>query len=297
VSGETTTRATIERLPRSLQMRCTLDGRHAPESLTGFGLRTWRDSDRIDVCDLLSQAFRDPSMAVFEDDLAHVFANPGVDMGGVFVVETPVGEVVATATARLDPATPDTGRLHRVAVRPGYHGQGLGHYVVECALNHMRRNGRRFAAVGGMTNALQAVALYLSMEFDPLLPEGETGRVWNAIRSFLGLPCEAPTADPSSAWLDGFFTEDDIIWLVQCTVTESRSVHFGDHVLDFDGLLRNVAEASMYRDRVVALRCRDSGAAAAATDLAGVLGTAGLSFSGAVPSDAPPFYRDVEVPR
>ncbi|NKB67491.1 MAG: GNAT family N-acetyltransferase [Candidatus Latescibacteria bacterium] len=142
----------------------------------GFRLRTWQDGDEEPVSLLMADAFQDPSMAVYDDQLKHFHALPGVAPEGCFVLETTAGRPVATAIGRIDPAFDRAGILHQVAVRRDYWRGGLGSLTVLRAMHYIAQQGRNTAFVG--FEDLDALLFYLSLGFAPAIDAKEIRRVW-----------------------------------------------------------------------------------------------------------------------
>ncbi len=176
-------------LRRQLTMqRPTLDGLASPAAPEGYRLRRWRDGDEVAVAELFNEAFAGPWTP--RGVLEHLPHCEGIEPQGIFVAETPAGEVAGTATAWLarPDAPQDTGYLHRVAVWQRHGGCGLGTLLSLAALRHMARADRRRALLNTDDFRLPAIAVYLKLGFLPIEDDDEMCRRWQAVRRALSLP-------------------------------------------------------------------------------------------------------------
>ncbi len=256
------------------------------------------------VSELLSDAFQDPEMAVFELDLEPFWrACPGIEPNGIFVIESSDGTAVATATARIDPGRPDIGILHRVAVRRSWHRRGLGRMVVVNALQHMANNGCESAIVTGMTNGLYAISLYLNLNFEPTIDNFKTHSLWMEVYEFLSqvtpsnrdifqrLPLEksgeewqSPTVSTETSWIDDFITEDDEVWLVQATIDSvAHRMKFGNETLSPEDFVQRLVQNGIDRALPIVLRWQQNGSHGTELDqVLELLRVAGFKFSAGI---------------
>ena len=135
-----------------------------PETPAGYCVRTWHVGDDIAVPALLGDAFG-PDRATYDDLLRFWRRFPGIEPDGVFVVENASGEVVGTATARIDPSSPACGWIHLVAVASGYRRGGLGRLLVIRALHHLAARGVSRALVGTTAANTAAISMYAAIGF------------------------------------------------------------------------------------------------------------------------------------
>ena len=162
----------LDRLPR------------VPEVPEGYLLRTWRDGDEVAIPALLGEAFG-PSRASFHDLQQFWLTHPGIRPEGIFIIESEVGEVAGTATARIDEVQDHAGYVHRVAVRRTHRRRGLATLVVLKALHHIADHHGRPALVETNEDNMLAISLYLKLGFEPAIEDEQTSAQWQEIRSVL----------------------------------------------------------------------------------------------------------------
>ena len=83
------------------------------------------------------------------------------------------GQSAATASAYRRNEYPGEGYLHMVATHPWYQGQGAGRAVVLEALRQFRREGLNSVVLSTDDFRLNAVALYKSVGFEPIVQDGD----------------------------------------------------------------------------------------------------------------------------
>lgn len=156
-----------ERQPRSVLMtHSSLDRLlPVPEVPAGYLLRTWRDGDELGIPPLLGEAFG-VNRASFKDLQRFWLDHPGIVPEGIFIIETDKGELVGTATGRIDLDQSHQGYVHRVAVRRGHRRRGLATLLVLKALHYIADNNGRVAIVGTDENKPQAISIYLRLGFE-----------------------------------------------------------------------------------------------------------------------------------
>ncbi len=169
-------------------VRLTLSGLNrlprVPEMPEGYRLRTWRDGDEVAIPALLGEAFG-PSRASFHDLQQFWLTHPCIRPDGIFIIESEVGEVAGTATARIDQAQDRAGYVHRLAVRRTHRQRGLATLSVLKALHHIADHHRCLAIVETKEDNIVAISLFLKLGFEPAIEDEQTCARWQEIRSAL----------------------------------------------------------------------------------------------------------------
>ncbi len=101
----------------------------------------------------------------------------------IFLIDTTSGEAVGTSTAWSDPGgNPKEGRVHWVAILPGYQGKGLAKPLLAETLRILRDNGCVKAFLMTSTGRIPAITLYLKFGFLPVIQSEEQHKGWSSIR-------------------------------------------------------------------------------------------------------------------
>ncbi len=122
-------------------------------------IRSFREDDRATLKAITAEVFRPVSIdANIEDTfglvagldwaqrkLRHIDADCDANPEGVFVAEEG-GQVVGYITTRLDEVT-KIGWIPNIAIRAAHKGRGLGHALLERALDYLRESGMVMAKI------------------------------------------------------------------------------------------------------------------------------------------------------
>lgn len=113
------------------------------------------------------------------------------------------GQSAATASAYRRNEYPGEGYLHMVATHPWYQGQGAGRAVVLEALRQFRREGLHSVVLSTDDFRLNAVALYKSVGFEPIVQDGdqEMKARWEKVDE--ALKAMKPKPQPIPLWSEG----------------------------------------------------------------------------------------------
>ena len=280
----------------------------------GFRLRTWREGDQEPVSLLMADAFQDPSMAVYEDQLKHFHVLPGVAPAGCFVLETTAGRPVATAIGRIDPAFGRAGLLHQVAVRRDCWRRGLGSLTVSKAMHYIAQHRREMAFVG--FEDLDALLFYMSLGFEPVVEEGEilrvrdqsassweTAQVWREYYQLLWqtypsqryllercplgpLAKYSPPAACADAfvWRDDFIVDDDgDLRVVRATIDDGeQGVRFAGQLMAPAAFVETLQSYPLHQTRPIFLMTGRENSGPHGERVRGLLWAAGYSYAGLV---------------
>lgn len=88
----------------------------------------------------------------------HIDEDVSAHPSGIFVVETE-GQVVGYITTRID-CEAGKGRIPNLAVSAEFRGQGLGHRLIEYALEYFRAEGLEYAMIETMAQNQAGQNLY-----------------------------------------------------------------------------------------------------------------------------------------
>jgi GNAT superfamily N-acetyltransferase len=148
----------------------------------GFGIRPMR----LDDIGLWTDIERDAeSYFPIRDDT--FYASFGSDLQAIqwrcFIITNPKGAGVGTISAWYDRhfKNQDYGRIHWVAIRPAYQGQGLGKAALSFALNQLAQWHDR-CYLDTQTRRLAAISMYLRFGFVPDMEARGAKEGWRQVR-------------------------------------------------------------------------------------------------------------------
>ena len=278
----------------------------------GFRLRTWRNEDQDPVSLLMADAFGDPSMEVYPDQLGIFHALPGVEPEGCFVLETLAGFPVATAIGRINPEHPTVGRLHQVGTRKAYWRRGLGTLTVLQAMHHIAAQGGTACAIQGIE--FSPMLFYFSLGFAPVVDEQtmlklgippvspwETAQIWREMFQFLAQisPTEQHILDRCSptppsdfeppatysepyVWHDDFLVDDeDDLWEIRATI-DGRDLRFAGRLMRPETFVEDLLAYPADKETPIFLALPQREDEQAAEKLREMLLAAGYAFTGIV---------------
>ena len=107
----------------------------------------------------------------------------------VFLLESPDGDVIGTATATTDEFEGRRqGQVGWVGIAPKYQGQGLAKPLLATVVNELANRGWKEAFLTTQTTSWRAVGLYLGFSFKPALRPGtpDEARGWQMVAKELG---------------------------------------------------------------------------------------------------------------
>jgi mycothiol synthase len=168
-----------------LMMRCTdLTNVAEPALPAGYSLRAYRPGDTrgwLDICNpAIGTTWTD---ADFGEKMLNA---PWFSPDRVFMVEHG-GEPVGTASAWQENAVQrKVGYTHMVAIRPDHRGRGLGRALMRQVMRWFHEHGFRESILHTDDFRLPAIALYLSLGFEPLVRDDFHRRRWAAVEVALG---------------------------------------------------------------------------------------------------------------
>ncbi len=146
----------------------------------GYVVRNYRDGDEVGI----AQVFVTSSLSddLPESVLRILVRKPCFRPERVFIVEHACG-IVATASAWVEEADPDSGYLHMVGVLPEHRGKRLGALVSVAAIRYSRDEG--ISCVRLLTDDWREAALktYIGLGFYPLYADDTHPQRWAAIAS------------------------------------------------------------------------------------------------------------------
>lgn len=175
--------------PAVAMQRTHLDALPAPSLPSGFRLRAFASGDEARWL-ALQQASDTLSVFTPETFQLKFGADTTAHTARIRFLETDAGEPVATAAAWFDDLyrRPDFGRVHWVAVHPGYQGRGLSTPLMLAILALLREQGHGAAYLTTGTARIAAINLYLKLGFTPWLRDDQERRLWEAIQPALKYP-------------------------------------------------------------------------------------------------------------
>jgi GNAT superfamily N-acetyltransferase len=108
------------------------------------------------------------------------------------LLETEAGEIIGTGTAWYDDTFQgaDAGRVHWIAIDPGWHGRGLGKPLVAAVLARLALQHTR-AYLATHTGCQRAIGIYLDFGFRPLCDRPDSVATWRRLARELGHPALA----------------------------------------------------------------------------------------------------------
>lgn len=155
----------------------------------GYRLRTYRRGDETAWCRLVNEHIGgDYSPERMRERLLR---RPRFDSEDLFFADCD-GETVGTACALRTEAEKDReGWVHMVAVDDAHRGRSLGRALVAAVLRRLREVDCESAALHTDDHRLAAIALYLSLGFQPRVTDGSHPARWRAVRRRLKSTTEA----------------------------------------------------------------------------------------------------------
>lgn len=149
-----------------------------PNPPPGWVLREAGIADAEALARLIGSAF--PEMHWHpERALTELLADPNVH--ATFVLESPGGGLLATASAQRIPAYEPDGFLHWVAASPESRGMGLGSLICLAAMHRLRHLGYRGCRLTTDDERLPAIRLYLRLGFRPEVNDETHPPRWRAV--------------------------------------------------------------------------------------------------------------------
>jgi len=106
---------------------------------------------------------------------------------------------IGTTSAWFQPGDPGLGRIHWVAIRPEYQGQGLAKPMLSCVCDCFQTLGHTRAYLTTSTSRVPAICLYFSYGFLPDLAGTARREDW---QDFLARTEDAPRAAATRAFLE-----------------------------------------------------------------------------------------------
>lgn len=150
----------------------------------GCELRTYQPGDEVHWARIMNDCIGQGWTG--ERCLAEMVRRPEFRSDGCFfAVVDGVPEGTATTWVKENLA-PETGYVHMVGVAPSRRGLGLGALVSLATLHWFRDHGFRRALLNTDDWRLPAIAIYLKLDFEPVLFDDEHRERWNAVREKLG---------------------------------------------------------------------------------------------------------------
>jgi GNAT superfamily N-acetyltransferase len=139
-----------------------------PSLPAGYTRRSWLPCDEGRMPKVLGEAFgpHRGSYAALEEFWRRF---PGLGPSGAIVVESAKGEVVATASTRVDPDDANRAWIHLVGVHPAHRRRGLATYAILTALHAQADGGLTSVWVGTGAHRLAAIELYGRLGFNPVV--------------------------------------------------------------------------------------------------------------------------------
>jgi GNAT superfamily N-acetyltransferase len=106
-----------------------------------------------------------------------------------FFLFGPGGDPLGTGTAWRDQELGGEllGRVHWLAVLPGFQGRGLGKVLLSAVCAQLRTLGHKSAYLATSTARLPALGLYLRYGFVPLTQTDQEKQIWSEVLSRLGV--------------------------------------------------------------------------------------------------------------
>jgi len=152
----------------------------------GYLLRTYRDDDTQNFLELITsdgESMNDAAWNWYRDNLLP---------DGLFVVESPIARLVATAGAVHNPNPgryyfPFGGELGYLIVDQAHRGRALGKAVSIAVVRRFQQAGYKNIRVCVQEHRLPAIRTYLGVGFEPLLHSKEMEERWKLVCEKLGM--------------------------------------------------------------------------------------------------------------
>jgi GNAT superfamily N-acetyltransferase len=136
-----------------------------------------RGEDLPEVLDILSDASRWERAQGIEDPWPSPFpaerVSPGLDRGEVFLASSEGAAAIATVNLAWEDLRfwgeqpPNSGYVHRLAVRRSHAGQGVGRSLLEWADGRVRERDRELLRLDCLANNSRLCRYYLDLGFVP----------------------------------------------------------------------------------------------------------------------------------
>jgi ribosomal protein S18 acetylase RimI-like enzyme len=139
----------------------------------GYSRRSWLPGDEERLPKLLGEAFG-PHRGTYAALEAFWRRFPGLGPEGAILIESSSGEIVATASARVDPGDAKRAWIHLVAAHAAHSRRGLATHAVVAALHAQADSGADTAWVGTGAHRLAAIGLYRRLGFETRDPRMHT---------------------------------------------------------------------------------------------------------------------------
>ena len=101
------------------------------------------------------------------------------------LVVTVGGRLVATASLQVRPDVPKLGQLRWVATERDWRRKGIAKSLVANLLSLAEKNGCTETQLQTTTDLLGAIALYLQLDFEPLVSDNTERGVWKRVFKLL----------------------------------------------------------------------------------------------------------------
>jgi len=167
---------------RVLMLRNRLDNIPAFALAAGFSWRWYRPGDETHW--LRIHRFADPESEITADLFARRFGSDSnlLAQRQCYLQDTR-GDLIGTATAWFDDDFLGArfGRIHYVAIVPGFQGRGLSRPLMSVVCQRLRELGHDRAYLATSTTRIAAINLYLSFGFVPLICSEEEAAAWRGI--------------------------------------------------------------------------------------------------------------------
>lgn len=150
----------------------------APE---GFGVRSWRPGDEEVWLSIHREADRFNTFGpdTFEKQFGGDAERLAVRQ--LYLCDA-AGAAIGTSTAWFgDETRPGWGRVHWVALRPGFQGRGLSKPLLFATLKRLAQLGHDKAYLTTDTQRRAAIGLYLAFGFEPEVRNEEERSAWGAM--------------------------------------------------------------------------------------------------------------------
>ena len=161
-------------LPQLMMRHPALSFAADPVLPEGYAIRTHEAGMEAVWEDVIKDAFGHPYSFSFMKD------RPEYDPKTVFYLEKDE-EAIATATAVENPLYPGEGWFRMVGVRSCARGLGAGRLIASYALADLRRRGYKTALLSTDDRRIPAIALYLSLGFEPYITHESHEARWKAV--------------------------------------------------------------------------------------------------------------------
>lgn len=157
----------------------------------GFAFKRFIDGDQEKWAEIELAAgefdTKEQALERFEREFGHDL--PGMQERSVFILNQ-VGEAIATTTAWYGDLMDDgvyTGRIHFVAVKPGYQGRKLSKPLLSEAMNILATYHDKIYLTS-QTTSYKAISMYLNYGFEPHFFSDTCQEAWELMEQVLQRP-------------------------------------------------------------------------------------------------------------